>query len=432
MKIDRFRKLMLMAVVTAVPAMAWAQAGGKDAGTRAAGDRAKPDQNQSMKLLWIRSKYNGPIKDRLVESEKLTVAEYRKRGVEVIEPTKDELEKWREGEGRDYAKAHKYMQHLAHARKLGVDALGGLSVFEVTPELTEAFEDRKPGEYLHAWGINLKSCDSNFAVNLAGGDAAQAIPLALTEGDAWDIPKRIVARSCESSDAAAELEMMGKGRPFLGVQLDSNKVISVIPHSPAEAVGVVIGDTLKRVAQTEIQSLIDLASAVGDRKPGDVVEISFEHEGKELTKSVTLADRAEVQMKSMPDGKPLPSLSSKDIHGKEVKLADLKGKVILLDFWATWCGPCIEEMPLIQLTWDNLKDKGLVWIGISGDEDDDAWREFVKNNNLGGTQIRDEKWLTALGVGGFPTIFLVDKSGLVRCRVRGGSIASAAAAMLQD
>ncbi len=84
------------------------------------------------------------------------------------------------------------------------------------------------------------------------------------------------------------------------------------------------------------------------------------------------------------------------------------------------------------LTWENLKDKGLVWVGVSGDQDEEAWRDFVKDNRLGGIQLRDESWGNALAVGGFPTIFLVDRGGVVSCRVRGGSIAQAAAAMLQN
>jgi hypothetical protein len=91
-----------------------------------------------------------------------------------------------------------------------------------------------------------------------------------------------------------------------------------------------------------------------------------------------------------------------------------------------------EEMPPMQLTWENLNDKGLVWVGVSADQDESVWRDFVKDNRLGGIQLRDESWGNALGVGGYPTVFLVDRYSVVSCRVRGGSIAQAAAAMLQN
>jgi len=195
---------------------------------------------------------------------------------------------------------------------------------------------------------------------------------------------------------------------------------------------VVKGDLLLSVGGKEIKNLGELAELMSEKKPGETVEIEVEREGKRNKKSVTLADRAAVESKNSPDGKPVPALVGKDIDGREVRLADLKGKVVVLDFWATWCGPCVEEMPLMQMTWEKLKDKGLSWVGVSADLDESAWRDFVKNNRLGGVQLRDETWTNAMGINSFPTVLLVDRSGVVSCRVRGASVAQTAAAMLQN
>ena len=400
--------------------------------TAKSGTKTDTGSKFTPRLLWVRSKYNGPAKEQLVESEKLTIAEYRKRGVDVVELQSADLDKWREGEGQDYAKAHKYLQYVAYGRKAGAHAVGGLAVFELNAEMAEGTE-KKPGDYIHGWGIALKGCDSNFMFNLEGGDAARAIPMALVESDPWAIPQLIDARSCDSAQKEPDFTAeMNKGKPFMGVMLEGQKVNNVIPGSPAEGAGLKVGDSLISVGGKEIASINDLIAYMSDKKPGDVAEAVYERDGKRTTKSITFVDRAELTAKNAPDGKPLPALVGKDIDGRDVRLADFKGKVVLLDFWATWCGPCIEEMPLMQLTWENLKDKGLVWVGVSGDSDEDAWRDFVKNNRLGGVQLRDENWGNALGVGSFPTIFLVDRNSVVSCRVRGGSMAQAAAAMLQN
>ena len=390
------------------------------------------DSKTTPRLLWVRSKYGGPAKERLAESERLTITEYKKRGVEVVEMQPGDLDRWREGEGKEYAKAHKYLQYVAYGRKVGAHAVGGLAVFELNGEMAEG-TGKTPGDYIHGWGIALKGCESNFMFNLEGGDGARAIPMALVEGDPWAIPQLIEARSCESEGKEPDfMAMMSKGKPFLGVMLEGNKISNVVPGSPAETAGLVVGDALHVVAGKEIASINDLVGLMGEKKPGDEVAVEYERDGKRTKKSIKLADRGELQAKNSPDGKPLPALVGKDVDGRDVRLADFKGKVVLLDFWATWCGPCIEEMPLMQLTWENLKDKGLVWVGVSGDSDEEAWRDFVKHNRLGGVQLRNETWGNSLGVASFPTIFLVDRNNIVSCRVRGGSMAQAAAAMLQN
>lgn len=116
-------------------------------------------------------------------------------------------------------------------------------------------------------------------------------------------------------------------------------------------------------------------------------------------------------------GKPAPAFEAKTITGETLKLADLKGKVVLLDFWATWCAPCVAELPTVKKLYDENKDKGFVVVGISADRDEDALKEFVKQREVGWPQIfqsggmKKDTVLFQYGVQKYPTTVLIDREG---------------------
>ena len=125
-------------------------------------------------------------------------------------------------------------------------------------------------------------------------------------------------------------------------------------------------------------------------------------------------------------GQVLPEFSPVvDLNGKPVSLADYRGKLVLLDFWATWCGPCITEMPNIKEVYKKYHDKDFEIIGISLDTDAAALRTFIKENQLPWRQVFDGKgWETPLaqqyGVRSIPAQFLIDREGtVISVRARG-------------
>ena len=107
------------------------------------------------------------------------------------------------------------------------------------------------------------------------------------------------------------------------------------------------------------------------------------------------------------------------IDGKELKLSDLRGKVVFIDFWATWCGPCIQELPVVKKTYDKYGKNGeFVVVGISLDESQDAVRNYVSNNELTWPQIvlgpaETNAVAKAYGVTGVPANFLIGRDGKV-------------------
>ncbi len=129
--------------------------------------------------------------------------------------------------------------------------------------------------------------------------------------------------------------------------------------------------------------------------------------------------------KSERVGKPL-DIKFTALDGRKVELAKLKGKVVLIDFWATWCGPCVAEIPHIKETYAKLNPKGFEVIGISLDDDKAALQAFVKQKQLPWPQHfeseKDEnRFAKEYGVSSIPTMWLVDKKGnLVDMNAREG------------
>jgi thiol-disulfide isomerase/thioredoxin len=114
-----------------------------------------------------------------------------------------------------------------------------------------------------------------------------------------------------------------------------------------------------------------------------------------------------------------------DLEGNEIDLEKMKDKVILVDFWATWCGPCVAEMPKVTAAYEAYKDKGFEVIGISLDEDKAAVEKFIADNKMPWPQYVDGKgWENELaqhfGIRSIPATFLVGKGGkIVASNLRG-------------
>ncbi len=120
--------------------------------------------------------------------------------------------------------------------------------------------------------------------------------------------------------------------------------------------------------------------------------------------------------------KPAADFNVKTLDGGSLKLSSLKGKVVLLDFWATWCPPCQEEIPYFKELYSQYKDKGLEIIGLSIDQDGEAAvRPFAKKNVVNyPLSIADQTLTVAYGgIRGIPTTFLIDKQGRIAQKYEG-------------
>jgi peroxiredoxin len=124
-----------------------------------------------------------------------------------------------------------------------------------------------------------------------------------------------------------------------------------------------------------------------------------------------------------------PDFSFTSSEGEHVTLDDLKGKVVLLDFWGTWCPPCVESIPELRTLHKKYsKEPSFMLIGISSDSDDEVWRDFTAKNKMIWPQYRDKdrRIQRSFGVRAFPTYVLIDHEGIVRLQSVGLSWSRAA------
>jgi thiol-disulfide isomerase/thioredoxin len=128
---------------------------------------------------------------------------------------------------------------------------------------------------------------------------------------------------------------------------------------------------------------------------------------------------------------------TKDISGERISLKDFKGKVFLLDFWATWCKPCVGEMPNVIRIYEKYHKEGFEIIGISLDKDVESLRAYVEENGIRWQQIFGEGWKNSLGqiyaVQSIPSTFLLGRDGVIRNKnLRGETLEEAIKKLVKE
>ena len=121
-------------------------------------------------------------------------------------------------------------------------------------------------------------------------------------------------------------------------------------------------------------------------------------------------------------GQPAPEFTLHDLDGQPVSLSQFKGQVVLIDFWASWCAPCIGDLPDLRRIKGKAADQPLVFLNLSLDTDEAAWRETIDKHKIEGVHVRADGWSADVAksyqVNSLPSYYLVDSQGLIVERLR--------------
>ena len=186
------------------------------------------------------------------------------------------------------------------------------------------------------------------------------------------------------------------------------------------------GEKTDDVAQILYMKYMVYSQVIGDKEKGTelLAQLNKEFPDSKLVANMKREEEQEAETQKIQDalaiGTRFPDFNEKDLTGKPLSIANYKGKVVLIDFWATWCGPCRAEVPNVVAVYNKYHSKGFEIIGISLDRQPDKAKleSYTKENKMPWPQFFDgqfwnNKLSTKYGVRSIPATYLLDGEGKI-------------------
>ncbi|HJT74353.1 MAG TPA: TlpA disulfide reductase family protein [Chitinophaga sp.] len=268
--------------------------------------------------------------------------------------------------------------------------------------------DKEPAQYM------LKAETFPIATSMKGSEDNKAMQA--YQKSFQGLIKQAQALNTEAStingtDEAAKDAFRKKAAAFNEEVMNTGKEFIKMHPKQLASLWILVNELSKRVEPGEFEQLFN----------------SLDQPLKE-TKYGISASKYIRSLKEVSEGEMAEDFSQADMNGNPVKLSSFRGKYVLVDFWASWCGPCRAENPNVVKAFNRFKDKNFTIVGVSLDNNRDRWVAAVKQDNLQWTQLSDLKgWSNEVAqqynVRAIPANFLIDPKGRIIGRnLRGGDL----------
>lgn len=301
----------------------------------------------------------------------------------------------------DYALA--WGDFLAEKERRTQEAIGLMKARKLDPAFT-ALEEERLG-YLFAQTLILYP----MGYRMMGGDAEWTPPAAY-----YDELQKMIAEREELADVEAYRDYLRFAIPAV---MDRSGESLADPYKRTVETMRYIGENFRneKVKQTMIRSLaLEYLQDNGVKNTVELQNLANAY----LTDERLLSEfRAEIEEQDpAAPGKPSPGFEATDAAGKVWTLADLKGKYVYIDMWATWCGPCKQQLPYLKKLAEEFEGRNIVFVGLSVDKDRAAWEKAVAGEQLPGVQLYlgpRSSFQQDYGVNGIPRFILLDPEGRI-------------------
>lgn len=315
-----------------------------------------------------------------------------------------------------------YLEKLGSAKQVIIDSVildenGNFEFTNYTPKI---------GFY------RIKTNDKNFAMLVL--DSADKVTIT---GSVKDLGNTFKVEGSPETTIFIEYNNLSKSRDIkldslnkaFQLLMETNKIdskrmdsLSAIFETPYNSIinqsNILMVDKISK--NTNMYSSIMAIQALDPDKYSDLYKSLDAGLSKKFPndKNVIMFHEVVERMLSTNIGQFAPEISLPSPDGKEIALSSLKGKLVLIDFWASWCGPCRKEMPNVVKIYSKFKNKGFEIYGVSLDQDKEKWMEAITKDGINWPQVSDLKYWDNVAariynVQGIPYTVLIDKNGKI-------------------